>query len=159
MSVWRKYIIIAPVTLSIAFLVTACNDSKSAQCERLITVVNKGTDLIDNSKGQQVVTSLKLAHDLEAVTKELKDLKFKDPKLKEFQNRFMNVFETFSQSISKAAMALYSAKTAKASFDGRVIIEKARGEIDTALTPATTAAQQSDALASQVNKHCSSKSE
>ena len=159
MSVWRKYIIILPVSLSIAFLVTACNDSKAAQCGRLIKVVNKGTDLIDNNKGQQVITSLKLAQDLEAVTKEIKDLKLKDSKLKEFQDRFMNVFETFSQSISKAALALNSAKTAKASSDGRVTIEKARGEIDTALTTATTAAQQSDAIASLVNKHCSSKPE
>jgi len=159
MSVWRKYIIIAPVSLSIAFLVTACNDSKAAQCGRLIKVVNKGTDLIDNNKGQQVATSLKLAQDLAAVTKDLKDLKLNDSKLKEFQNSFINVFDTLSQSIAKAGTALNSAKTAKASSDGRVVIEKARGEIDTPLTAATSAAQQSDALASQVNKHCSSKSE
>jgi len=155
MSVWRKYIIIASVSLSLTFLVSACNDSKTAQCERLIKVVNKGTELIVNNKGQQVTTSLKLSQDLEATTKEIKDLKLKDSKLKEFQNRFVNLFETVSQSISKAATALYSAKTAKASLEGRFIIQKARGDIDTALTAATTAAKQSDALASQVNKHCS----
>ncbi len=155
MFVWRKYIIIASVSLSLTFLVSACNDSKTAQCERLIKVVNKGTELIVNNKGQQVTTSLKLAQDLEAVTKEIKDLKLKDSKLKEFQNRFVDLFETVSLSISKAATALNSAKTAKASLEGRLTIQKARGDIETALTAATNAAKQSDALASQVNKHCS----
>ena len=156
MSVWRKYIIIASVSLSLTFLVSACNDSKTAQCERLIKVFNKGTDLIVDNKGQQVTTSLKLAQDLEAVTKEMKDLKLKDSKLEEFQNRFVNSFETVSQSISKAATALNSTKTAKASLEGRKIIQKARGDIDTPLTAAEiTAGKQSDALASQLNKHCS----
>ncbi|SRR5579883_769030 len=155
MSIWRKYIIFAVVNLSITFLVAACNDSKTTQCEQLIQVVNKGTELIEKNKGQQVTTSLQLARDLEAVTKEMKDLTLNDPKLKDFQSRFVKLFETFSQSIAKAGTALNLAKTAKASSEGRLIIQKARGDIDTTLTKATSAAQQSDSLASQMNQYCS----
>ncbi|NJM69177.1 MAG: hypothetical protein HC862_02550 [Scytonema sp. RU_4_4] len=155
MSILSKYTVILPVSLSMALFVSACNDSRASQCQRLINVVNKGTDLIENNKGQQVITSLQLSKDLEAVTKELKELKFKDSKLQEFQSRFVKVFETFSQSIAKAGNALGSAKTAKASIEGRVRIQKARGDIDTALTAAANTAKQSDVLASEVNKYCS----
>ncbi|ARV63292.1 hypothetical protein BZZ01_29030 [Nostocales cyanobacterium HT-58-2] len=154
MSVLGKYTVIIPISLSIALLVTACNDSKSSQCQRLIYLVNKGTDLIDKNKGQQVTTSLQLSKDLEAVTKEIQQLKLKDPKLQDFQSRFVTVFQTFSRSIAKASNALKSAKTAKASSEGRVKIQKARGDIDTALTAATNAAKQSDVMASQINKYC-----
>ncbi|WP_017314565.1 hypothetical protein [Mastigocladopsis repens] len=155
MSVLRKYTVIVTICLSLGLLVSACNDSKVAQCQRLIDAVNKGTDLIDKNKAQQVTTSLQLSKDLEAVTKEIKDLNLKDPKLQAFQSRFVKVFETFSQSIAKASHALNTAKTAQASSEGMVKVQKARGEIDTALTAATNAAKQSDTLASQVNKYCS----
>ncbi|MBW4635090.1 MAG: hypothetical protein KME30_25285 [Iphinoe sp. HA4291-MV1] len=155
MSVLGKYTVIISVSLSMALLVTACNDSKASQCQRLIDVINKGSDLIDKNKGQQVTTSLQLSKDLEAVTKDIQGMKLKDPKLQEFQSRFAKVFEIFSQSIAKASNALNSAKTAKASSEGRVKIQKARGDIDTALTAAANAAKQSDALVSQVNKYCS----
>lgn len=157
MSILRKYTVIVPLNLSIALLVTACNDSKASQCQRLIDTVNKGSELIDNNKGQQVTTSLQLSKDLEAVTKQIKDLKLKDPKLQEFQSRFVQVFETFSQAIAKAGNALGSAKNAQDSSEGRAKIQKARGEIDTALTAAAKTAKQSDGLASQVNKYCSQK--
>ncbi|KAB8334091.1 hypothetical protein SD80_006465 [Scytonema tolypothrichoides VB-61278] len=155
MSVLRRYTVIIPISLSMAMFVTACNDSKASQCERLINLINKGSDLIDKNKGQQVTTSLQLSKDLEAVTKEIKELNLKDPKLQQFQSSFVKVFETFSQSIATAGKALGSAKTAQASSEGRVKIQKARGDIDTALTAAADAAKQSDALASEVNKYCS----
>ncbi|MGH7998402.1 MAG: hypothetical protein ACREPR_02955 [Brasilonema sp.] len=155
MSILRRYAVIVPLSLSMALLVSACNDSKASQCQRLINLINKGSDLIDKNKGQQVTTSLQLSKDLETVTKEIKELKLKEPKLQEFQSSFVNVFETFSQSIATAGKALGSAKTAKASIEGRVRIQKARGEIDTALTAAANAAKQSDVLASEVNNYCS----
>jgi hypothetical protein len=155
-SILRNYRVIAPVSLSIAFLVSACSESKLSQCERLIKVVNKGTELIDKNKGQQVVTSIQLSKDLQAVTMEIKELKLEDVKLQEFQNNFIKVFETFSQSIESAGKALGSAKTADSSPQGRVKIQKARGGIDSALSTAATAAKHSDDLGSAVNQYCSS---
>lgn len=154
MSVLRKYTVIVPVSLCIAFLVTACNDSKAAQCQRLIEVLNKGTNLIEKNKGQQVITSMQLAKDLEAVTKDLKQLNLKDPELQDYQNRFVKMFENFSQSFAKAGKALSAAKTAQASSEGRLTVEKTRGDIDTALTSAANVAKQSDITASKLNKYC-----
>ena len=153
---FSRYPVIAPVALSIALLITSCSDSKTSQCQRLIKAVNQGTPLIDTKKGQQVSTSLKLSQDLKNVTQELQKLNLKDPKLKEFESGFIKVFDHLSQAIGKAAKALGDTKTAEVSSDGKIKIQKARREIDSALTTAAkTAGKQSDTLAVELNKYCS----
>ncbi|MEH2217645.1 MAG: hypothetical protein V7K72_11120 [Nostoc sp.] len=155
MSVLHKYTVILPVSLSIAFFVSSCTENKVSQCQRLIKVVNAGTSLIDKNKGTQVITSIQLSKDLEFVTKSIKELNLTDPKLKEFQSSFVNIFQNLSQAIAKAGKALGTTKTAEASASGREKIQKARTDIDSALTTATTLGQQSDTLVNQTNKYCS----
>lgn len=155
MSVSYKYIVIAPVSLSVALLLSSCNESKVSQCQRLIQVVNEGNSLIDKNKGQQVTTSLQLSKDLEVVTTSIKELNLNDPKLKEFQSRFVKVFNTLSQAIAKAAKALSAAKAAEASPSGREKLQNARSEIDTALTTAAkNTGKESDVLLKEINNYC-----
>lgn len=152
----RKYTVIAPVSLSIALLMTGCNESKISQCQRLVKVVNQGTSLIDNNKGTQVTTSLQLSKDLQNVTKSIQELRLADPKLQEFQSSFAKVFDNLSQAIAKAAKALGTTKTAEASTAGRVKIQKARTDIDSALTAAAkSAGKESDTFGNQLNEYCS----
>ena len=153
---FSRYPVIAPVALSIALLITSCSDSKTSQCQRLIKAVNHGTLLIDTKKGQQVSSSLKLSKDLKNVTQELEKLNLKDPKLKAFETSFIKIFDHLSQAIGKASKALGDTKTAEASSDGTIKIQKARKEIDSALTTAAkTGGKQSDTLGVQLNKYCS----
>jgi hypothetical protein len=155
MSVSYKYIVIAPVSLSVALLLTSCSETKVSQCQRLIRVVNEGNSLIDKNKGQQVTTSLQLSKDLEVVTTSIKELNLNDPKLKEFQNRFVKVFNTLSQAIAKAAKALSTAKAAEDSPSGREKLQNARTEIDTALTTAAkNTGKESDVLLKEINQYC-----
>jgi uncharacterized protein YhaN len=154
MLVWRKYIIV-PVSLSIALLLASCNDSKVAQCERLVKQTSQGTALLEKNKGSQVTTSLQLAKDLEDMAKKVRDLNFGDEKLVEFQARFVKVFEDLSQNIDKAGKALGAAKTAQATVAGRETIQKARGDIDTALKTAGDRAKQLDASITELNQYCS----
>ncbi len=171
MSVARKYIVITSVSLSLTLLISGCLENKASQCQRLIQAVNDGNDLIDKNKGQQVITSLQLSKDLEAVTKSIEQLNLQDPKLKEYQTRFAKVFKNLSQGIAKAGAkvfknlsqgiakagkALNLAKTAEASPSGRKKLQLARAEIDTALTAVgKTAGKDSDKLVSDLNKYCS----
>lgn len=156
MSVSRKYHVIAVMSLSIAVAISGCNENKASQCQRLIQAVNAGNSLIDKNKGQQVITSIQLSKDLEAVTKSLEELNLKDPKLQEYQSRFAKNFKNVSQAIAKAAKALNTAKTAEASQAGRQKLDKARAEIDTALTAVSkTAGKDSDKLVGDLNKYCS----
>ena len=153
---FSRYPVIAPVSLSIALLITSCSETKTSQCQRLVTVVNQGTALIDTKKGQQVSTSLQLSKDLKNVTKSIQELNLKDPKLQEFETSFIKIFDHLSQAIGKASKALGDTKTAEASSDGTIKIQKARKEIDSALTTAAkTAGKQSDTLGVQLNKYCS----
>ncbi|WP_414543880.1 hypothetical protein [Nostoc sp. CCY0012] len=159
MFVWRKLIVIVPLGLSVALLVNGCED-KISQCQQLIQVVNAGNSLIDQNKGQQVVTSLQLSQDLLVITRSLEELKLSDPNLRELQSGFVRVFENLSQAIAKAAQALGVAKSAEASPAGREKLQKARTEIDTALTSAAeTAGKESDALVDDLNKYCGQKEE
>lgn len=155
MSVLHKYTVIAPVSLSIALFINSCSENKVSQCQRLIRVVNTGTSLIDKNKGTQVITSIQLSKDLEFVTKSIGELKLTDPKLKKFQSGFVKIFQNLSQAIAKAGRALGATKTAEASVSGREKIQKARAEIDSTLTTATTLGKQSDTLVNEMNKYCS----
>ncbi|MBW4564222.1 MAG: hypothetical protein KME32_24385 [Mojavia pulchra JT2-VF2] len=156
MFILRKYIVIFPVSLTIALLVNSCNETKVSQCQRLIQVVNEGDSLIDKNKGQQVITSWQLSKDLEAFAKSIEELNLNDPKLKSFQSRFAKVYKSLSQAIAKAAKGLSLAKTADASPAGRAKLQQARTEIDTALTAAAkSAGKDSDTLVNELNKYCS----
>ncbi len=155
MSVLNKYTVIAPLSLSIALFITSCSENKVSQCQRLIKVVNAGTSLIDKNKGTQVITSIQLSKDLEFVTKSIRELNLTDPKLKEYQSGFVKIFQNLSQAIAKAGRGLGATKTAEASAPGREKIQKARTEIDSALTTATAIGKQSDNLVNEMNKYCS----
>ncbi|HYX19131.1 MAG TPA: hypothetical protein VE944_33225 [Nostoc sp.] len=155
MSVSHKYTVFASLSLSIALFITSCNENKVSQCQRLIRVVDAGTSLIDKNKGTQVITTIQLSKDLEFVTKSIRELNLKDPKLKEFQSGFVKIFQNISQAVAIAGKALGATKTADASASGREKIQKARDEIDSALTTATTLGKQSDTLVNQMNKYCS----
>ncbi len=155
MSVSHKYTVLAPVSLSIALLITSCSEDKVSQCQRLIRVVNAGTSLIDQNKGTQVITSIQLSKDLEFVTKSIEELNLTDPKLKEFQSGFVKIFQNLSQAIAIAGRALGATKIAEASASGREKIQKSRTEIDSTLTAAaTTVGKQSDTLVNEMNKYC-----
>lgn len=155
MVVWRKLIVIALVSMGMALLLASCNDSKVVQCERLIKQVNEGTALLEKNKGAQVSTSLKLAKDLGEVTKRIRDLNLRDEKLQDYQKRIVTVFDTLSKNIDKAGKALGSAKTAQASTTGRATIQKARENIDSALTTAGDAAKKFDGSVGELNQYCS----
>jgi septal ring factor EnvC (AmiA/AmiB activator) len=152
--VWSKYNIIFPVSLIITLLVTGC-ETKISQCQRLIQAVNEGNALIDQNKGKQAITSLQLSKDLEAINTSLEELRLADPKLKEYQSRFQKVFSSLSQAVAKAAKALAAAKSAEASPSGRQKLQKARTEIDTALTAVEkTSGKESDKLMQELNRYC-----
>ncbi len=150
----NKYKVIVIVNLSMALLITGCNESKQAQCQRLIKVVNEGTSLIEKNKGSQVTLSLGLAKDLEDVTKKMDRQNFQDLKIEDFKNQSVKHFETFSKNIKSAAVALGSAKTAEVSLAGREKVRKAQKDIETHLNQVSDTAKKSDTLASDLNKYC-----
>ncbi|MFM7559858.1 MAG: hypothetical protein ACKO5O_07375, partial [Cylindrospermopsis raciborskii] len=76
----------ACLCLYIGFLVTGCTQSKVSQCQQLLEAVSEGSMMIDQSKGSQIATSLKLAQDLGNTSKAIKKLHLTDPQLQKFQS-------------------------------------------------------------------------
>lgn len=150
----NTYKVIASINLTLALLITGCNETKQAQCQRLIKTINEGTSLIDKNKGSQVTLSLRLAKDLKNFTRKIKNQNFKDAKLQDFKSQSVKHFETFSKNIDSAAKALGSAKTAEVSKSGRQQVRKAKKDIETSLKQVSDAAKESDALANQLNEYC-----
>jgi hypothetical protein len=155
MSIFHQRNFITLISLILTLVVAGCSGTKSSQCKRLINIINKGVYIIDSNKGKQVKTSLQMSKDLVEVTKSLKEANITDSKLQEFQGNFVKVFQDLSQAITKASQALDLAKNAEASSSGRTKIEKARSQIDNALTTAAkTAGKKSDELGNQLNDYC-----
>ncbi len=151
---FRRYIVIFPFCISIAFLLASCNQSKQSQCQRLIELVNKQNELVQKNKGTKADTTLQLATDLDKVTKEMAETKFGDPQLAGFQSRLVQSSQTISQEIAKAGNALSSATTAEVTPAGRTKVESAKKDIEAALKKATVAANQSDDIAQELNQYC-----
>ena len=154
MSCLRRYTVIVSVSASIAVLVSGCSNSKVSQCQRLISVVNEGSSLVEDNKGKEAATTFQLAQDLENVTQAIAQINLEDTKLKYFQNRFVQVFETLSQAISQAGKALEIANKVEVSPAARVKLDKAKAEIETSFKAASVAAKQADVLAGEVNRYC-----
>lgn len=146
--------IITPLGLSFTLLIGACEETKQSQCQRLITTIKEGTSLVQSNKGYQVVTSLKLAEDLEEVANKLENISLQDSKLQEFQNSFAGIFKSISQEVSKAGKALGASKVAKASKPGREKIRKARKDIKIALNTALKDGKESDRLEMEIDAYC-----
>ena len=154
MSVRCLFRIISPLSLSLALLVSGCEETKKSQCERLIKTIREGTSLVESRKGYQVTTSLELAKDLEEVAKKLEKLNLQDSKLQEFQSSFAGILKSMSQEVEKAGKALGASKVAKASKSGRERIRKARQDIRLALSTASKDAKRSDSLEMEVENYC-----
>ena len=150
----NKYKVIAFVNLGMVLLITACNETKQAQCQRLIKAVNEGTSLIEKNKGSQVTLSLGLAKDLEDVSKKIENQNFRDPKLQDFKDQYAKHFDAKSKNIESAGKALGSAKTAEVSSKGRDQVRQAKKDIETSLKQVKYAAKESDTLANELNEYC-----
>ena len=154
MSIRILFKIITPLSLSLALLVGGCEETKKAQCQRLIQTIAEGTSLVQSKKGYQVVTSLQLAQDLDKAAEKLEKLNLEDRKLQEYKNSFAQIFKNMSQEVYKAGKALDASKVAEASKSGRGKIRKARTDIKLALNTALKYGKQSDKLEIEIGNYC-----
>ncbi|WP_258007336.1 hypothetical protein [Cylindrospermopsis raciborskii] len=140
--------------LYIGFLVTGCTQSKVSQCQQLLEAVSEGSMMIDQSKGSQIATSLKLAQDLGNTSKAIKKLHLTDPQLQKFQSDLGQNFAGLSHYIGKAAKSLSEAKKTLNSPSGQEKIRYAKRGIESSLTTAEAAGKQLDTLGNKLNKYC-----
>ncbi|BAZ88978.1 hypothetical protein NIES932_04460 [Raphidiopsis curvata NIES-932] len=146
----------ACLCLYIAFIVTGCSQSKLSQCQQLLEAVSEGSMMIDQSKGSQIATSLKLAQDLGNISKSIKKLHLTDPQLQKFQSDLVQNFAGLSYYIGKAAKSLSETKKTSNSPSGQEKMRYAKMGIESSLTTAEAAGEQLDILGNKLNKYCNS---
>ncbi len=164
MPFWRKYGMITPVKIAIAFLVAGGafwvavgNQSKVSQCHRLILLVNQENYLIAQKQGKQTATTNQLVRNLDGVNQKLAAVNLRDQELKGFKNRFFKGFQALSQALGNAGKALDSARIAKFTPAGRAKVVKAKLKIQLEGKAALNAATQHELLAGEINQYCTEK--
>ncbi|MDF0554548.1 hypothetical protein [Kamptonema sp. UHCC 0994] len=155
MSFFRKQASIIAIFVCY-LLLTACDETKVVQCNKLIQVVNKGNALIDSKKDNSDVASTKnLANALNKTAKELDTLDLTETNLKGFQTRLSKGFRELSEPLNDMAKALDTGKNASTTSEGREQIEKAKKDLAKAGQAANKAAKNQDALTSKLAVYCS----
>lgn len=130
---------------AVSLLAVGC-ESKVNQCNKLIKVANQAsTELKSMNKGNNTnaVGQLKAAaNSLDQYAKEMKAVELKDEKLKDFQDRFVKMYEQ-SRDSSRAIVAAVDKKDSKAANEN--------------LSKLQTAASQENTLVNDVNQYCQGK--
>lgn len=126
----RRYAPLAAAVVSVIFLVNSCGESKIAQCNKLITIANKGKTFTVPKDPTGLV---QIADSLDSLKTEILAVKIEDEKLKGFQTRFAEFYAEVSQSarnISKAATDKDRAALVKASKASQEITNKGEPLVD-----------------------------
>ena len=156
MKVVRKQVSIIIAIAACYLLLTACGESKVAQCNKLIQVVNKGNALIDSKKDNSDVGSIKnLANALNQTAKDLDTLELTETNLKGFQSRLSAELRELGKSLSDMAKALDRGKNAPTTSEGREQVEKAKRDVTKAGQAANKAAKNQDNLTGELAVYCS----
>ncbi|HLO49525.1 MAG TPA: hypothetical protein VK211_14005 [Kamptonema sp.] len=157
MQFFRKQVSITIAIAACSVLLTACGESKVAQCTKLIQIVNKGNTLVNSKKdNSDAGTTKNLANALNNTAKEIEALELTDTNLKGFQTRLSKAFRELSKALSNIAKALAQGKNSSTTLEGREQIEKAKGELAKAGQAANQAAENQDSLTSELAGYCSS---
>ncbi len=131
------------LALSIVLLISSCSDSKVSQCSKLIEIANQAVSGVrtvsENPQPDNIESMNKIADVANKAKAEMTALQLSDPKLEDYQTRFVTMYTDTNQAtrdLVKAAEAKDSA-AAQQAFDAL-----------------KTATAQEGPLVNEVNSYC-----
>lgn len=149
-------LVAASAVLSLALV--GCGESKVAQCNKLIAVVNKGQQISSSIKGMDAPAMKKLSTDLSGLSTEIRAVEVADETLKGFQGRFVKIYSDLSTASSKVGGALEEMeKTKKPSPESLKRLKQLQEDVTGASKMGETAAKDESALVKEVNTYCAGK--
>lgn len=105
-----RHIVLLSLTVATTFILVSCGDSKLTQCQKIGTItkqVASDTKAITNDgKTKDHKSILKAADFTEKAAKDMEKLEISDPKLKEFQVGFSQMYKDMSKSTRDMLTAL-----------------------------------------------------
>ncbi len=144
------------IIVACCFLTVSCTDnSRGAQCVKLIDNITKGYNLLGTER-DNISTIKKLAKDLNQTSKELESLQLTDANLKEFQGESVKSFQEMSQKFGEVGKALESGNSSPISIEGREQIRKAQTDIIKYGQQANDAAANQETVTKKLIKYCQS---
>jgi hypothetical protein len=102
MFLFRQYILLLPLSAIISLCLTSCGETKFAQCEKILTVVNQVADqtkpLVNTDKPVDKIIWLQAADTMEQAANNMNSLPIADTKLQEYQTGFTKMYRDYSQA-------------------------------------------------------------
>lgn len=144
--------------LAIAIALTGCGESKVAQCNKLIEVVNKGRTISQSVEGTDAETMKKLSSDLATLSQEIQAVEVADESLQGFQSRFVKIYQDLGQASASVATALEQLGTIEPNQQGLEAAQKLQADVENASKLGDQAAKDEEALVTEVNTYCSGES-
>ena len=141
----------------VAALLTSCNSTtKVAQCNKLVTTINKGSELVKDFDIEQSETAAELATALDSVSQDLEDFEFQDENLQKFRTRFVKIFIAMSQAFRETSDAMAMAERSKADSEGLAELHQAKTQVEKISQGVKEVALDADSLAKEINNYCHS---
>ncbi|MBD2499757.1 hypothetical protein [Anabaena azotica] len=95
---------------AIALLFTSCGESKYAQCNKLIKIVNEaaffGRQYRNNNDAQATQGLTEIASKIDKLNTDMKGLKIQDDELKSYQIRLIKLYQDISKGLNDTATAI-----------------------------------------------------
>lgn len=127
------------LSVLVTLVLASCGESVKSQCTRFGSTVNDYSQKVKNNPPKNWKDLAQVASNLDTYAKDLGSMKFQDSRLKEFQGRFVAMY----QETSKASRTLVEASQKQDSKAGV-----------TALTALQKAVSQEAPLLQDVNQYC-----
>lgn len=155
---WRRSIALT-LSSTLAIALVGCGESKVAQCNKLIEVVNRGQKIGQGlNEKPDAATMKKLATDLATLSQDIDKVELKDEKLTGYKTRFGKIYQDLGKAASTVGGALD--ELGKLKKPDAATLKKSqtlKTDVETASKTGDKAAKDEEALVKEVNSYCSGK--
>lgn len=153
LMVWGVKSITGPVAIAVAIALVGC-ESKVAQCNKLIEVVNQGQTISQNIQGTDAATMEKLSTDLQGLSEQIQAVELEDETLVGFRDRFVKIYQDLGGAAQKVGGALASLNDIKPNEEGVEKAKQLQTDVEEASKVGDQAAKDEDTLVKEVNNYC-----
>ena len=151
--VWGVKSITGSIAALMAIALVGC-ESKVAQCNKLIEVVNQGQEISQNIQGTDAATMEKLSTDLSGLSEQIQAVEVEDETLIGFRDRFVKIYQDLGGAASKVGGALAALNDIKPNPEGVQKAKELQADVEEASKIGDQAAKDEDTLVKEVNTYC-----
>jgi len=142
----KRYLVLLPLSAALSLLTVSCGESRISQCNKIIKIanepVNAAKPINNSSQASDPKVIRQLADVMDKASQDMKALKVKDEKLKDYQVGYVNMYRDLAKAIRDLEAP---------------VKQKNRLAFEAALTNFKQAATPEAELAKEVNQYCSGK--